>query len=169
MLQRALLPIGCMAMCFGVTGIAQPIDKAVRLPGVAVDPPTNPSGDARAHVILDTSTSQLSVYLDFQGFNTATQSVKLHCCVDSPGFAMPATKAFTDPDIGNTDGILQMTYKTSDRNTWSSDFLGGGSAADAESKFAQGLRDKKVYVVIYTVNNPELSNYKGGEMRAFFP
>lgn len=175
MLRVMLVVIACVLLFEGSVARSQvaPISSSARLTGVPpVNPPVSSPGYGRAKVDLNRTTHKLQVVVQFQALASKPTSVRLHCCVAPDGFYTWATRSMGSPvftPTGTLDGYIDMTLATDNSASWSSEFLGAGTPADAERKFADALARGEVYVVLYTLQNPERDGVMGGELRAFFP
>lgn len=142
---------------------AMPITFTAALSGAAENPPNVSPGTGFATVVYDNETHLLSVDVSFSGLVAGTTAAHIHCCAAPPANSIPATPTPTFPDfpLGVMEGTYDMTFDLTDPSSFSSAFIGGGTAAEAEAALAAGLLAGEAYLNIHT------TAFSGGEIRGF--
>jgi CHRD domain/PEP-CTERM motif len=164
-MRKALLLVACWAFLGGASAQADPIHFTAVLTGPAENPPNSSPGAGVALVSYDSSLQQLGIGAVFFGLLAPTTIAHIHCCVDSPGIADPATMvpSLTDFPTGVMSGSYARVFDLTDPATFNSAFLmaAGGTPLAAELALAQGLAQGRAYFNIHT------SAFMGGEIRGF--
>jgi len=129
--------------------------------------PPHPQSSATgsATVFWDTSTSMMTVHVDFSGLTTPNTAAHIHCCVASPGNAGVATTVptFTGFPGGTQSGTYTHTFDMLNPTSYNPAFLvaQGGSVTAAAAALLAGLEARQAYLNVHT------TMFGGGEIRGF--
>lgn len=150
---------------FGGTAQAVPMTFTATLSGPAEAPPNASPGTGSATVVYDPGAHTLRVSTDFSDLLSPTTVAHIHCCVEPPGTAAPATTVPSFPGfpVGVTAGSFDRLFDLTDASSFNPAFveMAGGTLAAAEGAFAAGLDAGQAYLNIHT----EL--FPAGEIRGF--
>lgn len=151
---------GSAALMFVADGPAAP-----GLSGLNENPP-HPESTATgsATVFWDTTTSTMTVMVDFTGLTTPNTAAHIHCCVTAPGNAGVATTTptFTGFPGGVTSGSYSHTFNMLDASSYNPAFVSAqGGVANAAAALLGGLQAGRAYQNIHT------QRFGGGEIRGF--
>lgn len=150
---------------FGGAAQAAPTTYTAALSGPAEAPPNASPGTGSATVVHDPDAHTLRVSADFSDLLSPTTVAHIHCCVEQPGTASPATAVPSFPGfpVGVTAGSYDRLFDLTDAASFNPAFveLAGGTLAAAEAALAAGLDAGQAYLNIHT----EL--FPGGEIRGF--
>jgi len=152
-------------LCAGVVHAA-PITYTAALSGAAENPPNASTGTGFTTVIYDPDLHTLQVTATFSDLVAPSTVAHIHCCVEAPGTAAPATTMPTFPGFpaGVMAGAYDQLFDLTLDGSFNQDFIdlnGGGTVAGAEAALAAGLAARQAYLNIHSEAFP------GGEIRGF--
>jgi hypothetical protein len=152
-------------LCAGVVQAA-PITFTAALSGDAENPPNASTGTGFTTVIYDPELHTLQVTATFSDLVSPSTAAHIHCCVEAPGTAAPATPVLTFPDfpLGVTEGAYDRLFVLTLDSSFNPDFVelnGGGTLAGAEAALAAGLAARQAYLNIHS------EEFLAGEIRGF--
>jgi hypothetical protein len=130
-------------------------------------PPNSSAGTGTGSVLINDTTNQMRVHMDFSGLTSGTTASHIHCCTDVPdsGNAGVATMVptFSMFPLGVTSGTYDMTFDLLSASTYNPAFISanGGTPASAEAELLAGLAEGTAYLNIHT------SQFPAGEIRGF--
>jgi hypothetical protein len=136
------------------------------LDGPSENPANASPGTGFAQVTLDLALHTLQIDVTFSGLTGTTTAAHVHAPVTVPGGnagVATQTPYFVGFPIGVTSGSYNHLFDTLDTATWNATYVtaNGGTAAGAETAFAQALADGTAYFNIHS------STFGGGEIRGF--
>src|SRR5262249_3819569 len=115
-------------------------------------------------VFWDTTTSTMTVIVEFTGLTTPNTAAHIHCCPTPPANASVATTTptFTGFPGGVTSGSYTHTFNMRDGASYNPAFVNlQGGVANAAAAFLAGLQAGHAYMNIHT------QRFGGGEIRGF--
>jgi hypothetical protein len=154
-----------LATLFTSRAHADPILYSAVLLGSNATPPNASMGFGLSLVAYDPSLRTLDVLASFANLTTPTTVAHIHCCVDPPGTADPATTVPSFPGfpLGVTSGVYQRLFDLTDASSFNPAFVAanGGTPLGAEMAFAAGLAAGRAYFNIHTTRFPagEISGF----------
>lgn len=165
MSKRFLVCVFSAAALFGGAAQAAPLTYTATLSGPAENPPNESPGTGSATVVYDPVLHTLRVSTRFSDLLAPTTAAHIHCCVEPPGNAAPATPVPTFPGfpLGVTAGSYDRLFDLTLASSFNPAFveLAGGTLAAAEAALAAGLDAGQAYLNIHSQLFP------AGEIRGF--
>ena len=147
-----------LATLFTSRAHADPILYSAVLLGSTAHPPTASMGFGLSLVAYDPNLQTLDVLASFANLTTPTTAGHIHCCVDPPGTADPATTVPSFPGfpLGVTSGAYQRLFDLTDASSFNPAFIAasGGTPLGAEMALAAGLAAGRAYFNIHTTRFP---------------
>lgn len=150
-------------LCAGMAHAA-PMTFTATLSGDAENPPNDSTGTGFTTVIYDPDLHTLQVTATFSDLVAPSTVAHIHCCVEAPGNAAPATPVPTFPGFpaGVTAGAYDQLFDLTLAGSFNPDFIDlNGGVAGAEAALAAGLAARQAYLNIHSEAFP------GGEIRGF--
>lgn len=164
--KRFLVCLVSALMLSGTVAQAAPLVYTATLSGAAENPPNDSPGTGSATVAYDPALQTLRVSVDFSGLLSPTTVAHIHCCVEPPGNAGPATPVPSFPGfpVGVTSGSYEQLFDLTLASSFNPAFvdLAGGTVAGAQAALAAGLEAGQAYLNVHSQLFP------AGEIRGFF-
>ena len=165
-MKRTVSVLFCCAFLSASAAEADPVLFSAVLTGPAENPPNSSPALGIALVSYDPLQQTLGVLAGFTDLTFPSTVAHIHCCVDSPGTAAPATAVPTFPGFptGVTSGFYSELFDLTDMSSFNPAFVAaaGGTPFAAELALAQGLAAGRAYFNVHS------TQFSGGEIRGFF-
>jgi CHRD domain-containing protein/PEP-CTERM motif-containing protein len=165
-MKKLILPV-LASLALATPALAVPITYGAVLLGANEVPAVNTPGFGTAFVTIDVQAHTLEINATFQDLIGLTSASHVHCCQPNGTNAAVATMtpSFLGFPLGVQAGSYSFVFNTLDPATWNAPFLnglGGGTAAGAETAFANGLAAGMAY---YNIHTAAPLGFPGGEIR----
>jgi hypothetical protein len=166
---RALVAVMAAAALFTATAAhTAPITYVTAMSGANESPPNASPGTGTATLIVDTTSHQWTMHVDFTGLLGNTSAAHTHAptTVAGTGTAGVATTTpyFAGFPIGVTSGTYDNTFDMTQASSFNASFItaNGGTTASAEIALANAIAAGKAYLNIHSSVVPS------GEIRGFW-
>ncbi len=160
--------ISALALAFGATLSTVAHTAIIQIQFPLAPEAAGATGSGLAKIDYDTAAHTFAFDVTFSGLSGVTSVAHIHCCTAAAGTGTVAVAVTpgTLPGFpvgissGNYVGVVDLTSTSS----YTSGFLGGLTAAEAEAKLITGINAGKAYLNIHTT-----PTFTGGEIRGFLP